>query len=391
MLALALALTLSQSPTMGGVPVSVIGRSAPADFTTSLYLVDPSGAALCADANITTDQGVAISVTRATATTCESAAGNLISISAGKPSVEVDGLNVWPASSNRVAYSGDLSVNWTPTNAVVGAGLSTALLGGDIYTLDTTSSGGYFESPVFTITGTSAVLSFWVQGSGTYDAILRDTTAGVNRCTATGTAPATWAAMKSRPSCNSSGIVSGNNHVVRVYPGGTAGSGSNFFDGVQVEPGITAKTPLIVTTGTAATRNADNISTTVAAADAAGCFSATFLATVPAFPRTIASNPATLGNFNNTVSMLANDGTNTATSNSVSNMTDRSEAVRLIWAATSMQIGLGGSMGTAATFDGTMSGGLTTLYIGSLSGTSRQLGGWIKKLKFGTDGTGCAL
>jgi hypothetical protein len=396
MLALALALTLSQSPTMGGVPVSVIGRSAPADYTTSLYLVDPAGAALCADANITTDQAAAITVTRATTTTCEVTAGDIRSISANKPSIESDGLNVWPSSANRVDYSEELSIRWTPTNATTGTVTGTSPMDTEVVPLVTSSAGGYYQSNVFTITGTSAVLSIFVlseSGAQSVNAVLRDTTAGADRCTISATAPTTWAAMRSRPSCNSASITSGNNHVVRVYPGGTAGSSSGdvYFWGAQVEPGITSKTPYIPTAGTAATRNADNITTTVAAANAAGCFSTTFYATVAAFPTTIASNPATLANFNNTTSMLANDGTNTATSNSVSSMSGRSESVRLIWSGASMQLGLGGSMGTAATFDGTMSGGLTTLYIGSLSGSSRFLGGWIKRLKFGTDGTGCAL
>lgn len=396
MLTLALALALAQSPTMGGVPVSVIGRSAPADYTTSLYLVDPSGAALCADANITTDQGVAITVTRATTTTCERAAGDIVLISTGKPSVESDGLNIWPASSNRVDYSGDIDVNWTPTNASTGAVSTTSPMGVAINPVVTTSSGGYYQSAAFTITGTSAVLSaFAISASGTQDVnlVLRDTTAGADRCTITTTAPTTWPAMKSRPSCSSAAIVSGNNHVVRAYPGGTAGSSSTdvYFWGVQVEPGIVAKTPLIVTTGTATTRNADNVTTTVAAANTAGCFSTTFYATTAAFPTTIASNPATLGNFGGATTMLANDGTNTATSNAVASMSGRSETLRLIWSGASMQIGLGGLMGTAAAFDGTMSGGLTTLYVGSLSGSSRYLGGWIKKLKFGTDGAGCGL
>lgn len=393
MIALALAVALAQSPTMAGAPVSAISGRGIVDYTTSLYLTAPSGAALCDDVAITTDQGAAITVTRASAASCEVAAGNIVQLSNNSPIVEALGIGVWPASSNRIDYSVDPGADWTATNATLGVTAGASPSGASILPLATTAAGGYYESNAFTITGTSAVLSIFIKGTGTesVNARLRDTTAGADRCTISVTAPASWPAQLSRPSCAASGtIVSGNNHVVRVYPGGTGGESSTdvYFADASVEPGLTVMTPYILTSGTAASRAVDNISTTIANINTGGCFGATFWSTVAAFPRSVATNPSTFAQFNNTATMLLNDGTNTATSNSVSNMTNRSTAVRAFWAGSSMRIGLDGSLGTAATFDGDHVG-TTTLYIGSLSGTSRHLGGFIKSLKVSTDSNGC--
>lgn len=392
MLSLALALALSQSPTMAGAPVAAVSSRNALDYSTSLYAAGPTTAEQCTNTAITTDQGGAVTVTRASTAWCETATGNMSLIDNDKAVVESDGLRIEAASSNRLAFSEVLHTNWTPTNATAGSTRG-GPDGSTITTLSTSSSGGYYESAAFTITGTSAVASMWVAGSGagTYAFVLRDTTAGADRCTSTGTPPASFTSMKTRPSCSSAAIVSGNNHVLRAYPGGTAGTGSNVgFWGAQVEPAITVKTSYIKTTGTAATRALDNVSITTADGNTSGCFSATFWTTTASFPRSIATNPATLGQYNNTVTLLGNDGTNTATSNTVANMTDRSATVRTLWGGSSLQIGLDGVMGTAASYDGTMGTG-TTLYLGSLSGTSRQFGGWLKKVKFGTTATGCAL
>jgi hypothetical protein len=149
-------------------------------------------------------------------------------------------------------------------------------------------------------------------------------------------------------------------------------------------------TSYIQTTGTAVTRNADNISLTASGIASAGCFSATILATAPNFPQKIATNPDTIAGYNNTASVFANDGTNTTNSNNVSNMTGLSTTVRVLWGGSAIQLGLNGTMGTAGTFDGSMGTG-STFYLGSNGGASQFMNGWIKNIKIGTSNTGCGL
>lgn len=392
MLSLALALTLAQSPSMAGAPVAAVAARS-LDYSVSMYLTGPATAAQCTNAAITTDQSGAVSVTRASTAWCETDAGNMSVIDNDKAVVEADGLRVEASSSNRVADSEALSVNWTASNATTGAERG-GPDGSTVVTLSTSAAGGYYESVAFTITGTSAVASMWVAGSGSesYAFVLRDTTAGADRCTASGTAPASFTTMRARPSCAASGtIVSGNNHVLRVFPGGVAGEATDVgFWGAQVEPALTTKTSYIKTTGTAATRAADNVSITTPSVVAAGCFSATVYATAPAFPGRIASNPNVIAGYNHAASIFSNDGTNTVNSNAVASMAGRSATVRVLWSGTSLQNGLDGLLGTAGTFDTSMGSG-TTLYLGSTSGTSQYLGGWLKKVKVGTSGAGCTL
>lgn len=399
-LALALTLVLSSSLTEGSRGFrGQLGsgfRRPPGgliDYVTSLYLTGPTSGQICADALLTTDQGGAITVTRASVAWCQPASGNLAQINDHRAVIEADGIRVEGSSSNNVPQSEGLSVNWTATSATTGTQRG-GPDGSTVTSLSTTAAGGYYESAAFTITGTSAVASAWVagDGTGTYGFVLRDATAAVDRCTATGTPPASFPTMHVRPSCVASGtIVSGNSHVVRVYPGGAAGSGTNVsFWGVSVEPGLTVKTSYIKTSGTAASRAATVVSLTPSSMSTAGCASAsaTYGAAVPAGSRWVAGvgNNAAIYGINATSGGFF-DGTNNIVA-TVSSMASRTVVGRSQWVGAASSVSLDG-VAASGGFDGTVD--LSTVYLGAQSNGTTPLNGWLKKLKLSTDPNGCIL
>jgi hypothetical protein len=362
--------------------------AASSDYTQSLYLTGPAVGAQCTNAAITTDQAGAITVTRASTSYCQNGSGTFTLIDANKAVVESDGLRVEPSSSNRVPSSepaGYTEVNGAYDTETPYFDPVTAT---QVYAWGSTTSGGYLESPSFTAGSTSGVLSLWVQGFGqTVNFILRDTTAGVDRCTGSTAASGTWQTMKARPSVVCSSLTSGNTHVARLYPGGTADVGSAIFYGVQFEPGVGAKTSYIHTTGTAVTRAADAITTTITDNSAAGCVGATMLASSPAFPQRIFTKGSDLAAFNSATSIFTSDTTNTVNSPNVTNVTNRNVPVRVQWGGGALRADLDSSTGTPGSFDGSMGSG-TTLNIGSNSGV-QQLHGWLKAIKVSTSNTGC--
>lgn len=143
--------------------------------------------------------------------------------------VSASSLSVSGAATNLVSNPEALDL-WTPTNATVTSltqdwpsarGTMTA------EQVNATSIGGYVESASFVITGTVGTASIFAALNGTKVGllVLRDTTAGVDRCSVrTYGAQGWW----QRFGCTSTAIVSGNNHVLRWYPGGTASNGPCF-------------------------------------------------------------------------------------------------------------------------------------------------------------------
>lgn len=391
MLALATSLLLALSPTMAGPPVAAAASNATIDATMSFFLTGPSAAAQCTNAAVTTDQAGTITATRASSSYCQKQDGTYVLIDANKVVVEPDGIRTEPASSNRVPSSEGLSSNWTTLSNAAPDAPSADLdpMGGAIIPFASTVNGGYVESPAFTISSTTAVLSLWVMGGGHTVAFrLRDTTAGADRCTGTASA-GEWATMAARPSVACSGLTSGNNHVVRLYPGGTTSTGTAYFHGVQVEPGTAVMTSYIPTSGTAASRAADAITVTTADNGAAGCVGAIIKATAPAFPQRLASRSGDVAAINSTSQIFTADGTNTVfTGGGVSNITDRSVPWRVQWGGSALSASLDTVGVGSGSFDGSMGSG-TTLYVGSNSGV-QVFHGWTKALKFSTSPGGCA-
>ncbi len=126
---------------------------------------------------------------------------------------------------------------WTLSNTTVAANVAVAPDGRT--TMDrvtSTVNGGYAAGTGNTqvCTGsTNWTGSIYVQstdgGTQAGTLIIRDTTAGVDRCTVNYTAGAT----ASRVLCRTTSAVGGNGLQLRVYPGGVAGTGSHYAWGGQ--------------------------------------------------------------------------------------------------------------------------------------------------------------
>jgi hypothetical protein len=345
----------------------------------------------CTNANITTTQGGAVTVSRASSSYCQKSDNSYVLIGSNLPVVEPAGLRIEPAATNLVAYSTDLFTGWAATNVSRFTIQTDPMGGSSADQWDDTAAGGSLESPQFVVSSTSAVLSSWTYNEGGVNAtlVLRDTTAGVDRCTITITAGSAFqTTMTGRASCSSSALVSGHNHVVQLFPGGVAGTGSGVSVwGVQVEAGSTTKTSYIATNGAAATRAADVITTTITSIAAAGCVSGTIKAVAPAFPQRLITAGADIAAINSNTAIFSSDATNTVFASST-DITGRSVPFRVQWGGTALRADLDGVTGTPGSFDGSMGAGATTMYLGSNSGV-QVFNGWLKALKVGSSASGC--
>lgn len=153
------------------------------------------------------------------------------------------------------------NVAWTATNTTVTADTSVAPDGAtSADLLHSTVNGGLVESTAGALGGgaTWGAASVYLQtlsGTQAFALALRDTTAGADRCTATGTATTTW----TRFYCVSRTVTTGNLHSIRVYPGGTAGTGTVVGWGAQVEAATNATgvSSYVPTAGTSVARTGE--------------------------------------------------------------------------------------------------------------------------------------
>lgn len=393
---LAIAL-LALSPSMAGPPKAALGSSGGVvDATQSFALTGPATAAQCTDAAVTTDQGGAITVSRASTSWCQQDDGTYVLVSANHLVVEADGMRIEPASTNRVPYSEDLTNNWTQSNVAANGVVGNLLIpgGGNVASWNTSSSGGLLTSPSFTITGTSAVLSAWMAtyGAGTATLVLRDTTAGADRCTISVTSADFYShTMTGRNSCFSSSITSGNTHVVRFYPGSASGTNTDsWVFGVMVEPGTTVMSSYIQTTGTAVTRAADVVSASINDNTTSGCIRAVMKNAHPVSATKIFSKAGDVLAVNAVSQIYSSDSTNTVfTGGGASDFTNRAVSVRSQWSGSVLAVDLDSSAATGTgSFDGSMGSG-TTLYFGCNAGVAQWIQGWLKAIKISTSAVGC--
>lgn len=258
---LANAQVLSTSIRSGGLSPERF-PSAAGDAALLRFLPTVSASDECTGSSLSGTKGQALTFTRASSAYCTKSDGTMVLLTNDQPRLETHGFLIEEARTNLTIRSEEFNSGWTCTNVTVTAN-STAAPDGvtDADTLSTAVAGSYCESTAFTITGANAAASLYVRTtSGTQAGayVLRDTTAGADRCTGSFTASTTWAR---RTDCTSAAISTGNSHVLRVYPGGVAGTGTIVAWGAMTETpsagGVSASTSYVATAGTSASRSAD--------------------------------------------------------------------------------------------------------------------------------------
>lgn len=212
-----------------------------------------------------TSAGVALSTTRNAPRGCPTEDdGAATQLPLGVPCVARGGLDVQQDTINRVIQSETLNTSWTCTNVTVTANSTTSPTGTmTADTLATSASGAFCESTAFTANATSGIIAVSAKtASSTQSAsyVLRDTTAGADRCTGTFTASTSWQRIAN---CSSAALTSGNNHVIRIYPGTASASGTIIAHGAQYNTGLVAR-PYCITTTAAATCNGDSVTAATA-------------------------------------------------------------------------------------------------------------------------------
>jgi hypothetical protein len=173
-----------------------------------------------------------------------------------RPCVTARGLGAFSGATNSALWSESFdNAAWTKTNATVTANAAVSPDGlVRAETIATTLAGGFIESSAVAVSTSAASASVWVRsaaGSQVGTLLIRDTTAGADRCSASFTATVDWQRVIVR--CEYPSLTSSNNHVMRLLPGG-AGGGTIEAWGAQFDANaIGTATSYVYTEGTAVT------------------------------------------------------------------------------------------------------------------------------------------
>lgn len=389
---LALLLTmLAQNPaTMAGGAGGAILIPAP-----HITLFSSNPGTECSGSAVTTDQGGSLTFTRALAAYCRRAAdGVYVAVSSNQPRVSNNGLLIEGARTNLVIRNTALdNAAWTATNTTVTANLGLDPTGAlTAENLSSTSSGGFLASTAFVPGNTTMTVSMWVADaadSGDFDVVVRDTSAGADKTTCDYD-PTLYQSL-TRITCASTGLTSANNHVIRIYPGGTGGVGEFYVWGVQAEGPLSTLATSNIDTAAASVNRPNDVATFANSIDIStrGCLKATVT-----FPTTgINTSGATiLGNgtermlgYTSATAMSVNDGTNTVTAN-VSDVQGRTIDILTKWSGATMTI-IADGVTASGSFDGSFSS-TATMRIGSLSAGSYSYAE-IKNIKVGQHPESC--
>ena len=386
----------------------------------------PALADQCAGANLEAADGTAIGWSRSTGKYCAKSDGTLVWMTANQPALEANGLNIEGASQNLLVRSQEIDTTasaWTHDAVTVAANAHAAPDGtttAETVTSTTASAQHRIFSPQIVLSGrvTISIFAGAVSGSAHWARITSSSvinagqSCNIATCAAGTTQGSGGAAL---PTGGCQAHASGYCRLWVTYTGdGTNGqriilklgrsdaetvSGTNWsgeavafkvWGGMQENAEIL--TSYYPASAAAATRAADAVSFTPTSNIAAiGCASATatYRAFVNAngriFGTSDTSAPAMVASA--TTSKIA-DGTNTQTVTH-SNVANSSVNYRAVWSsATGLKnLTIGGTSGTADTFDGTMN--TATLYLGSRAGTNDFLFGHLKSIKLGTSTAGC--
>lgn len=223
-----------------------------------------SGAALTASK----PSGQAITVTRTGNRTCTLSTGLMTNLSSNQPCVAGSPLGLYAGMQvqNRALRSEEFeNASWTNVNVTVTANQAVSPLGTTTMdSLQSTIAGGYLESTGSTQTGTVAHVSVYVAtaaGTQAGTLILRDTTAGTDVCTLNFTATTTT----TRIYCRATGLTAARVYTLRLYPGGTGGTGTLLAWGAQntlpANGASSAITRYVPTTSATVTSNVELIQT----------------------------------------------------------------------------------------------------------------------------------
>jgi hypothetical protein len=359
----------------------------------------------CSGAALTLSDGSSITWTRTTSATCTKAAGAFAVLTSGQPRCNTSlGCLIEPAATNLALYSDQLNnaSGW----GFSGTGMNSAFhqLNGD--TTDVTDPFGGNSAEKLTCanmvggegaTNICAVLNSWSMTglSGSYTASLYGRTlsgtrtgyiwmnSGTPSTTVTCNRTSTWSR------CTNTQTAPTNFRFGYDLRGQQTGqpAGDSYLTAAQLEQGTVA-TSYIPTTTTAVTRNADVASFSKPSwlSDTAGCVSATInVPTVVASGRILSFASGGSIYVNSATSISVTDGTNTVSS-TVSNIAGRSIVVAASWTGSTLSLTADG-VASSGSYDGTMVG--STAYLGSTSGTSQWLYGYVSTLKLGSTAGAC--
>lgn len=348
--------------------------------------------------------GEAVTFTRASTRFCTNeadSAGSWLPI--GRPCVTTSGTAVGieyeGARTNRVIRNTELDhAAWTHTNVTVPTA-DTQLAPDSTTTaevLTSTVNGGFSESTASTAWAGVDGSVYVRTTAGTQAAAIRirNTTAGSDVCTGTITATTTW----QRLFCEGL-TTAADDHTLRIYPGGTGGTGTVVAWGAQLqEVNDTSGRPnsVILTAGTAVARSPEIATVAIPASvtNAKGCLAFTFgkwkgySSAVPFLADTSQGN--LLGGISPTL-MTGDDGVTTF-SRTVASIRTNNIRTRIQWSGSTINIeATGGSGGTpTVAYDGTLIGD-ATLTLGGVSTNTSNANIVISNVQIGTGPGGCPL
>jgi hypothetical protein len=359
-----------------------------------------------------------LSLTRGTVSRCPKSDGTLVTLGSHLPVLTSRGLRRMPTATNLMLRNSELTTApWTSSNGTVGAIALTANAGPPLADGTTTAerlvipavaaTGEYaqhFQS--FTGSATSYTFSAWIRGvSGSGTTRMRfhtgpSTSAGVVTCSYNAS---TYTLCSTTATLTATTWLAVIGHHFDY--GGAASAADVYIAETQVEVGSSATMP-IATGGTTATRNADVYSTPTPAglSTTEGCAYVCYEPTVTSHAATqliLDGQGAATGTWGGRAWLFYAVTTSVGAHNSINAPSvagaftvGTNRCYLSTWSVTANQFrvtNLSTSTVGAATAFGGMGPFGANLFIGSQTGGSAGINGYLTALRLGTSPTGCQL